>query len=51
MIPPGGMTEARAIIDPDVGADIRKGESAEFSLTGFIDRIMIGGVHFIIYKK
>ena len=51
MIPPEGMTEARVIIDPDVGADIRKGESAEFSLTGFIDDIMIGGVHFIIYKK
>lgn len=49
LIPPGDCREACAIIDPP--ADVRPGQQAEFALTAFIDRQVIGGVNFIITKK
>ena len=46
IIPPGEYRQASVVIDPEM-AGINSGQ-AEFSLTGFINRRMIGGVNFII---
>lgn len=52
LIPPGEYMKAEVVIDPDFAiTKIREGQTAEFSLTGFIDGKMIGGVNFIIIKR
>jgi hypothetical protein len=47
---PGEKRQAWVVIDP-ASADVGSGESAEFALTGFMGRKMIGGVNFIIIKR
>jgi len=49
LIPPGESREAWAIIDPP--PEVPPGQQAEFALTAFIDRQVVGGVNFIITKK
>ncbi|UCE73701.1 MAG: hypothetical protein JSV56_11845 [Methanomassiliicoccales archaeon] len=49
VIPPGDSREAWVIIDPP--PDVPSGQQAEFALTAFIDRQVIGGINFIIIKK
>ncbi len=46
---PGRSMEAWAIVEPP--ANVPKGQQAEFALTAFIDRQVIGGVNFIITKR
>jgi hypothetical protein len=38
------------LLDPDP-ADVPRGQQAEFALTGFINKRMIGGVNFIVIKN
>jgi hypothetical protein len=49
-IPPGEQNKAMVIIDPKL-ADAKKGEKAEFALTGFINGNVIGGVNFIVINQ
>ncbi len=49
-IKPGDQAEACVIIDPDK-IDVPKGTKAEFAVTCFIGKVMIGGVNLIIIKK
>ncbi len=46
---PGRSMEAWAIVEPP--AEVPQGQQAEFALTAFIDRQVIGGVNFIINKR
>jgi hypothetical protein len=50
LLKPGERGEARVLIDP-AKADVKPGDWAEFSLTGFIKGSIIGGVNFRITKK
>jgi hypothetical protein len=50
LVKPGEEREVWVIIDPDL-VDVKSGEIAEFSLTAYIKKNMIGGVNFIIQKK
>ncbi len=50
VLAPGDCREAIAYVDPDP-ARAKSGDIAEFSLTGFAGRKMIGGVNFIVEKK
>jgi len=50
VIPPGERTEACVIMDPKL-AQVRPGQQAEFALTGFINRRVVGGVNFIMIKE
>jgi hypothetical protein len=49
---PGESKEAEVVIDPDLmGNELPDGAEAEFSLTGYIDGKVIGGVNFRINKQ
>lgn len=50
ILPPGARAEACVVVDPDA-ADVRTGASAEFAVTCFVGRTMIGGVNLRIIKK
>jgi hypothetical protein len=50
VLEPGDCREATAFVDPDP-AKAKPGDIAEFALTGFAGRQMIGGVNFIVEKK
>lgn len=50
VLPPGGRGEAGVLVDPGK-ANVKKGATAEFAVTGLIDGEMIGGVHLTIVKK
>lgn len=50
VLPPGECREATAHVDPDP-AKVKSGDIAEFALTGFAGRQMIGGVNFIVKKR
>lgn len=50
IIPPGGKSEGKIIIDPDYG-NINEGEQAEFALTGYIGKKMVGGVNVILTRE
>lgn len=52
LLQPGERKEAQVVIDPDMMAnEIPYGAEAEFSLTGYIDGKVIGGVNFRINKQ
>jgi hypothetical protein len=52
LIPPGKKTKGEVIMDPDLAiTKIRPGQTAEFSLTGFINGKVTGGANFTIRKK
>jgi len=50
IIPPGGKSEGKIVIDPDYG-NINEGEQAEFALTGYIGKKMVGGVNVILTRE
>lgn len=49
MLQPGQRAKAWAVIEPHPKA--RSGDKAEFSLTAYVGKTVIGGINFIIYKK
>ncbi|MHA2401685.1 MAG: C25 family cysteine peptidase [Candidatus Kariarchaeaceae archaeon] len=50
ILQPGERAEACVIVDPDL-ADVKPGTTAEFAVTGFINREMIGGVNIRLTKN
>jgi len=50
VLKPGECREAVAIVDPDP-ARAKKGDKAEFALTGFADGKIVGGVNFVVIKR
>jgi len=50
ILQPRGRGDASIIVDPDL-SDVKSGTKAEFSVTAFIDGLMIGGVNVVLTKK
>lgn len=50
ILSPGKRAEACVTIDPDVAKDVKIGDKAEFSVTGFLNGEMIGGVNIRLVK-
>ena len=50
LIGPGERAKAEVTLDPDI-ARAKRGEQAEFDLTGYINGKVIGGANFTITKK
>lgn len=50
IIPPGGKSDGKIVIDPDYG-NINEGEKAEFALTAYIGKKMVGGLDVIVTRE
>jgi hypothetical protein len=50
LLMPGERREARVVIDPDK-ADVPRGTTVEYALTGFINGRIVGGANFRITKR
>jgi hypothetical protein len=52
LLKPGECREAIVVVDPDYAVDkVNKGDSAHFTISGYIDRELIGGIDLDIVKK